>query len=98
MYLAEATAHGVDVGNYVDQYYTSGSFAKLREVSATYTFPERWVRGSQASFTLAARELHTWTNYNGIDPEASSLGTTATATKPSRRRSAASSPPSTIKW
>jgi len=66
--------------NYLDQYATSGSFAKLREVSATYMIPEHWLRGVKgASFTVAARELHTWTSYNGIDPEAfivSNSGTT----------------------
>ena len=25
---------------------------------------------SRASFTLAARELHTWTKFHGLDPEA----------------------------
>jgi hypothetical protein len=54
----------------VDQYWQDGGFAKLRSVSATYTIPERWTAGaSRASITLAARELHTWTNYKGIDPE-----------------------------
>jgi hypothetical protein len=57
--------------NYVDQYYQSGAFLKLREVSATYTIPARLVRGfSRSSFTLAAREIHTWTSWRGIDPEA----------------------------
>ena len=74
-YLAAATTAAF-AGNYVDQYFTSASFVKLREVSATYTIPERWVRGTQTSFTLAARELHTWTNFRGIDPEAF-VGTSA---------------------
>jgi TonB-linked SusC/RagA family outer membrane protein len=78
-YVAEATTTAF-LQNYVDQYATSGSFAKLRELSATYTIPDHWLRGVKgASFTLAARELHTWTSYNGIDPEAfivSNSGTT----------------------
>jgi hypothetical protein len=42
---------------------------KLREISATYSLPE-WLSGlSRASVTLAARNLHTWTNYRGVDPE-----------------------------
>jgi len=74
------------VGNYVDQYYQSGSFAKLREVSATYNIPERWLRGvNGASFTVAARELHTWTDYRGIDPEALVAGSDQAVTPPLNR-------------
>jgi hypothetical protein len=49
------------------------SFLKLREISAQYTLPTRLVQpfgASAASFTLSARNLHTWTDYTGIDPEA----------------------------
>lgn len=45
---------------------------KLREVSASYTLPERWLRRagvSRAVVSVAARELHTWTRYRGVDPE-----------------------------
>jgi hypothetical protein len=74
-YVAEATPTAF-IQNYIDQYATSGSFTKLRELSATYLIPERWLRGVKgASFTVAARELHTWTDYPGIDPEAF-VGTT----------------------
>ena len=68
--LAEA-AIGALSQNYMDQYFQSGAFVKFRELSATYTIPERWARGfSRASFTVAARELHTWTKFHGLDPEA----------------------------
>jgi len=70
LYEAEATSTAFSQ-NYWDQYFQSGNFVKLREVSATYTVPPRWVRGmSRVSFTLAARELHTWTKFRGLDPEA----------------------------
>jgi len=72
VYLAEVatTAPALSM---IDQYWQDGGFAKLRSVSATYTIPERFTGGaSRASLTLAARELHTWTNYKGIDPEVSS--------------------------
>ena len=54
-----------------DQYYEDASFVKLREVSGTFTFPEKWLwnRGSRVSLTLAARELALWTDYSGPDPE-----------------------------
>jgi hypothetical protein len=69
VYLAErvgtANAQGI-----VDQYYQDGSFAKLREISATYSLPSSLLRGYEsASITVAGRDLHTWTNYAGIDPE-----------------------------
>jgi TonB-linked SusC/RagA family outer membrane protein len=74
LYLAEtvgnASAQGI-----VHQYYQSGSFLKLREVSASYTVPPRWVWGaSAATISIAARELHTWTDYRGLDPEVNSAG------------------------
>ena len=48
-------------------------FAKLREVSASYTFPRQIARmlgGRDAVLTLAGRNLHTWTGWTGLDPEA----------------------------
>ena len=71
--LAEMTGTATALGM-IDEWYQPGSFAKLREVSATYTIPERYLRGfSRASVSLAARELHTWTSYKSIDPEASDV-------------------------
>lgn len=69
VYLAERVGTALAQGT-LDQYYQSGDFVKLREVSATYMVPERLLHGfSRASITLAGRELHTWTKYAGIDPE-----------------------------
>lgn len=48
-------------------------FARLREVSASYTVPDRWagrVGARRAAITVAARNLHTWTDWTGLDPEA----------------------------
>jgi TonB-dependent SusC/RagA subfamily outer membrane receptor len=59
-------------------FFQDASFAKLREVSASYTLPENWLKGvgiSRAVVTLAGRELHTWTNYKGVDPEVNALAT-----------------------
>jgi TonB-linked SusC/RagA family outer membrane protein len=56
----------------IDQYFQDASYFKLRELSATYTIPERWLRGvSGASVTLVGRELATWTDYRGLDPDVS---------------------------
>lgn len=52
--------------------YEDASFAKLREISASFTFPERYarmLRASSATLTLSGRNLHTWTDYTGVDPE-----------------------------
>jgi TonB-linked SusC/RagA family outer membrane protein len=68
--LAEAASSAFALGM-ADQYYQDASFVKLREISGTFTFPDKWLwgTGSRASLTLAARELHTWTDYKGADPE-----------------------------
>jgi TonB-linked SusC/RagA family outer membrane protein len=92
-YLAEATTAAVS-GGWLDQYYTSASFLKLREVSASYHIPERWTLGAQSTFTLAGRELHTWTKFRGIDPEAL-VGTNDQAVTPPLNRIIATL---TIKW
>jgi hypothetical protein len=49
------------------------SFAKLREVSVNYLLSDRLahqiVRAQRASISVAARNLHTWTPFKGLDPE-----------------------------
>jgi hypothetical protein len=48
------------------------SFAKLREVALTYTIPEQYanrIGARSAMINVAARNLHTWTDYTGLDPE-----------------------------
>jgi hypothetical protein len=66
-------------GNLVDFAIVDASFAKLRELSATCTLPDRLataLHASRASVSLAGRELHIWTRYAGLDPEATYLGGT----------------------
>jgi TonB-linked SusC/RagA family outer membrane protein len=49
-------------------------FWRLREVSAVYTIPDQWAtrlfRAAGATVNVAVRNLHVWTNYSGVDPEA----------------------------
>jgi TonB-linked SusC/RagA family outer membrane protein len=67
--LAEMTGSATSLGM-IDEWFQPGSFAKLREVSLTYTLPEQMLHGfTRASVTVAGRELHTWTHYKSIDPE-----------------------------
>jgi hypothetical protein len=55
-----------------------GHFVKLREVSVGYTLDQPWVARSlgfsSIEVRLAGRNLHTWTDYVGVDPETSILG------------------------
>jgi TonB-dependent starch-binding outer membrane protein SusC len=59
-------------------YLEDASFTKLRELSLTFMAPQgllsrmRGIGG--ASLTLAGRNLATWTNYTGIDPEVNFAG------------------------
>jgi hypothetical protein len=58
------------------QFVEDASFVKLREVSVAYTADQKWVQSigfSSVDFRLAGRNLHTWSNYKGLDPE-SNLG------------------------
>ncbi|BAH39121.1 MAG TPA: SusC/RagA family TonB-linked outer membrane protein [Gemmatimonas aurantiaca] len=65
----------------LDGFFQPGSFVRLREASAQYTFsPEvtrKLIRGRSLSLILTARNLALWTKYRGSDPE-SGFNTTAT--------------------
>ena len=61
-----------NVATVLEPFIQDASHVKLRELSANYQLPEAWVqraRLSRASFTVAGRNLRTWTDYNGADPE-----------------------------
>jgi TonB-linked SusC/RagA family outer membrane protein len=57
----------------VGQGVEDASYVKLREISAAYTWENARVRNltgfTAMEFRLAARNLHTWTDYSGVDPE-----------------------------
>jgi hypothetical protein len=75
LYIAESSVSAY-VGQEQDQFIQDASFVKLREVSATYTLPNRLIPGFRsASITLAARELALWSNYGGADPEVNQINT-----------------------
>ncbi|HSC28440.1 MAG TPA: TonB-dependent receptor, partial [Vicinamibacterales bacterium] len=59
-------------------YIEDGSFWKLRELSVTALAPRRWANRlgvSDLSLTLSGRNLATWTDYTGFDPEINFNGT-----------------------
>jgi TonB-linked SusC/RagA family outer membrane protein len=63
-------------------YIYKTDFIRLRELSATYTFPDRWANlfaASRMSLTLAGRNLGIITKYPGIDPETGYFGSTGAA-------------------
>jgi TonB-linked SusC/RagA family outer membrane protein len=55
------------------QFVEDGSFAKLREISLTYTLDNSTFRNltgfSSADIRISGRNLKTWTKYTGFDPE-----------------------------
>ncbi len=55
------------------QFVEDGSFAKLREISLTYTLDNPFFKNltgfSSADIRIAGRNLKTWTKYTGFDPE-----------------------------
>lgn len=64
---AQAATFGFNGG-----YIEDASFTKLREVTVAFMLPQRFaarMRAQSATLTLAGRNLHTWTNYPGVDPE-----------------------------
>ncbi|HEX2094323.1 MAG TPA: SusC/RagA family TonB-linked outer membrane protein [Longimicrobiaceae bacterium] len=66
-------------GAFADRLIKDASFTRFRELSATYILPGSWAGrfgASRASLTVAGRNLWTWTDYTGLEPEASFLGGT----------------------
>jgi TonB-dependent starch-binding outer membrane protein SusC len=62
-----------------DAYVQKADFVKLRELSVSYTVPDAWatyLKAQRATFTLAGRNLKTWTDYEGFDPELLSVANT----------------------
>jgi outer membrane receptor protein involved in Fe transport len=69
-YVADAqNGSGLVIAN---SFIQNASFARLREVSASYDLPARLARpvgAKSATLVVIGRNLHTWTPYKGLDPE-----------------------------
>jgi len=66
-------SHGTVAG-----YVQSADFLKWREFAVTINVPDTWLSQIQGlSLTVAGRNLATWTNYPGIDPEINEQGASA---------------------
>jgi TonB-linked SusC/RagA family outer membrane protein len=79
---AQAAVVGVQLGTDYG-YIEDNAFWKWRELAVTLTAPDQWahrVKVSTLSLQLAARNLKTWTNYSGYDPEINFASTAANFT------------------
>ena len=88
-YLASISPLSGGPNSILGTFMESASFFRLSEVSVSYQVPTQWLRGlgvSGARFSLAGRNLHTWTSYRGMDPESRTGGTTDQALVPPLRR------------
>ena len=58
-------------GHNSDYWLEKADFWKLRGISLTYDLPSEWVSrfASRASVSLSGRNLLTWTDFTGTDPE-----------------------------
>ena len=78
--LADQAAAVADNLNIYTGYFVNGEFTRLRELSLNYLLPDRLaskLRAGKASIVATGRNLHVWTAYPGIDPEAT-VGNTDT--------------------
>lgn len=57
-----------------ENWIEDGSFVKLREVSASYTFKPRFLKTGSMRVNLAGRNLLSFDNYSGYDPEINAAG------------------------
>ncbi|HUQ98500.1 MAG TPA: SusC/RagA family TonB-linked outer membrane protein [Gemmatimonadaceae bacterium] len=67
----------VTSGSLYSDLINDASYVKLREISLSYNLPGTFatrVGASRASISVAGRNLHTWTDYPGLDPEGSFQG------------------------
>ena len=66
-----AIGGGVDDGYNSDYWVEKADFWKVRNLSLSWNVPNDLLRGltRSATVTVAARNLYTWTDYSGTDPE-----------------------------
>lgn len=70
--------NGGGFGSVSSSFIEDGGYVKLRELSASYTFDQPWVNRllnvSSFDVKVAGRNLKTWTDYTGFDPETNLAG------------------------
>ncbi len=80
-------------------YFQDASFVKLRELSVSYDLPQAavarlWGRARHMRLNVSGRDLLTFTDYPGLDPEVSNFGSEAVG----RGQDVAPYPPSRSFW
>lgn len=68
------TGKSATVSDVIDAYLEKGDFVRLRELSATYTVPQKYLKVFRntingATVTWAMQNVKLWTDYTGADPE-----------------------------
>ena len=71
----ETQAAAVALNSYgaLTGFYDDGAFTRFRELSVAFQMPDRlarYVRASRWNIIATGRNLAVWTNYKGVDPEA----------------------------
>ena len=66
--------YGGAQANIFEEFVEDGSFVKLREVSLSYNFAPKWDFIDNVALSLVGRNLVSWDNYSGWDPEVSAAG------------------------
>jgi TonB-dependent starch-binding outer membrane protein SusC len=85
----------VDDGTYIED----ATYLKLREIGVSYNLPNSVFgrlnnRVRSARLTFSGRNLYTWSNYTGLDPEVSNFGNRAVG----RNQDVTPFPPSRSFW
>ncbi len=78
--FVDSTGKAYTVATADQDYFQSGNFVRLREISVTYTVPPNYLslfhnKIAGASVSLAMQNVKLWTRYQGPDPEVISAPT-----------------------
>ncbi|MCR9264790.1 MAG: SusC/RagA family TonB-linked outer membrane protein [Flavobacteriaceae bacterium] len=66
--------YGSAQANIFEEFVEDGSFVKLREVALSYDFKPKWECIDNVKISLVGRNLISWDDYSGWDPEVSAAG------------------------
>ena len=77
--FSPAIVGAVSSSAYVSDLINDAGYTKLRELTLSYNLPSSFATrfgAARAYVSVSGRNLHTWTNYTGLEPEASFQGGT----------------------
>ncbi len=77
--FSPAIVGAVSSSAYVSDLINDAGYTKLREISLSYNLPSSFASrlgAARAYISVSGRNLHTWTSYTGLEPEASFQGGT----------------------